>query len=128
MLRGTRVMTGDTARLYTAILMALGAVFVEANYEEVILPSLWEQQTLIDKAGTEIILPDGSLRGQETAPRLPDPQSDRPGARAVARCLVQDRQAKVHILHPALLSLKMITGRPLPRVHPVRHRDHRRCS
>lgn len=30
-------------------------VFIEADYEEVILPSIWEQQTFIDKAGPEII-------------------------------------------------------------------------
>lgn len=30
-------------------------VFIEAGYEEVILPSLWEQQTFIDKAGPEIV-------------------------------------------------------------------------
>lgn len=30
-------------------------VFIEANYEEIILPSLWEQQTFVDKAGSEII-------------------------------------------------------------------------
>lgn len=32
-----------------------GAVFIDADWEEVILPSLWEQQTFIDKAGPEII-------------------------------------------------------------------------
>lgn len=30
-------------------------VFIDADYEEVILPSLWEQQTFVDKAGPEII-------------------------------------------------------------------------
>lgn len=32
-----------------------GAVFIDAGYEEVILPSIWEQQTFIDKAGREIV-------------------------------------------------------------------------
>ena len=31
-----------------------GGVFTEANYEEVVLPAIWEQQTFIDKAGGEI--------------------------------------------------------------------------
>lgn len=30
-------------------------VFIDADYEEVILPALWEQQTFIDKAGPEIV-------------------------------------------------------------------------
>jgi histidyl-tRNA synthetase len=32
-----------------------GGVFIDAGYEEVILPALWEQQTFIDKAGPEIV-------------------------------------------------------------------------
>lgn len=32
-----------------------GGAFISANYNEVIVPSLWEQQTFIDKAGTEIV-------------------------------------------------------------------------
>lgn len=30
-------------------------VFIDCDFEEVILPSIWEQQTFIDKAGPEII-------------------------------------------------------------------------
>lgn len=36
-------------------LISCEAVFIEANYSEVILPSIWEQQTFIDKAGPEIL-------------------------------------------------------------------------
>lgn len=32
-----------------------GGVFIQADYEEVILPALWEQQTFIEKAGPEIV-------------------------------------------------------------------------
>lgn len=32
-----------------------GGFFISAGYEEVILPSLWEQQTFVDKAGPEIV-------------------------------------------------------------------------
>jgi histidyl-tRNA synthetase len=34
---------------------SFGGAFIEEGYEEVILPSLWEQQTFIDKAGPEIV-------------------------------------------------------------------------
>jgi len=32
-----------------------GVVFIDAGWEEAIIPSLWEQQTFVDKAGPEII-------------------------------------------------------------------------
>ena len=32
-----------------------GVVFISANFGEIIVPSLWEQQTFIDKAGPEIV-------------------------------------------------------------------------
>lgn len=32
-----------------------GGLFIEAGFEEVILPAIWEQQTFIDKAGPEIV-------------------------------------------------------------------------
>ena len=32
-----------------------GGWFIGAGYEEVIVPSLWEQQTFIDKGGPEIV-------------------------------------------------------------------------
>lgn len=35
--------------------MGCGIVFIEADFEEVVLPSIWEQQTFINKAGPEII-------------------------------------------------------------------------
>ena len=33
----------------------LGGSFISAEYEEIIVPSIWEQQTFIEKAGPEII-------------------------------------------------------------------------
>jgi histidyl-tRNA synthetase len=32
-----------------------GGSFIEAGFDEVILPAIWEQQTFIDKAGSEIV-------------------------------------------------------------------------
>lgn len=34
---------------------AYGGWFIDAGFEEVILPEIWEQQTFIDKAGPEIV-------------------------------------------------------------------------
>jgi len=42
--------------LHTRTLLThYGGVFIDNNVEEVIVPSLWEQQTFIDKAGSEIV-------------------------------------------------------------------------
>lgn len=32
-----------------------GGLFIEADFEEVVLPAIWEQQTFVDKAGPEIV-------------------------------------------------------------------------
>ena len=32
-----------------------GGLFIEAGYEEIIVPAIWEQQTFIDKGGPEIV-------------------------------------------------------------------------
>jgi histidyl-tRNA synthetase len=55
MLRGTRLLTGDEAKLYTQIVSTIRSTLVDLSFEEVILPSLWEQDTFIQKAGSEIV-------------------------------------------------------------------------
>jgi len=45
----------QTQSLILVQLIRSEVVFIEADYEEVILPALWEQQTFVDKAGPEII-------------------------------------------------------------------------
>ena len=35
--------------------ISFGGRFIDAGYEEVILPAIWEQQTFVDKAGPEIV-------------------------------------------------------------------------
>lgn len=36
-------------------MIRLGDVFIEQGYEEIIVPSIWEQSTFVDKAGAEIM-------------------------------------------------------------------------
>lgn len=55
MIRGTRLITGDEAKTYSDVCSSLRNSLRELGYAEVILPSLWEQQTFVDKAGPEIL-------------------------------------------------------------------------
>jgi histidyl-tRNA synthetase len=45
---------GDEAVDYRRIIDQLRSVAVDAGYQEVVIPSLWEQKTFIDKAGEEV--------------------------------------------------------------------------
>lgn len=45
---------GDEAVDYRQIIDQLRSVAVDAGYQEVVIPSLWEQKTFIDKAGEEV--------------------------------------------------------------------------
>ena len=55
MLRGTRIIEGDEAVLFSSVIGDLSQFIINKDFEEVIVPVLWEQQTFIDKAGPEII-------------------------------------------------------------------------
>jgi histidyl-tRNA synthetase len=55
MLRGTRVMVGEEAKTFTAVTSKVRETLLSRGYEEVILPSLWEQETFVEKAGPEIV-------------------------------------------------------------------------
>lgn len=55
MLRGTRFLIGDDAVQYNIAIEKLRLCMLAASYSEIILPVLWEQQTFIDKAGSEIL-------------------------------------------------------------------------
>lgn len=55
MLRGTRIITGDEARLQVMATHLIRLRLIESGYQEIILPNLWEQQTFVDKAGPEIL-------------------------------------------------------------------------
>ena len=55
MIRGTRVIMGAEAANYVKLVDRLRACLIENGYQEIIIPSLWEQQTFINKAGQEIM-------------------------------------------------------------------------
>lgn len=55
MLRGTRIIQGDEARKFSETVESFRQILITANYEEVILPSIWEQETFTNKAGAEIL-------------------------------------------------------------------------
>lgn len=55
MLKGTRIIEGDDARQFSAIVDSLKNAAIAVGYEEVIFPSLWEQETFVEKAGEEIV-------------------------------------------------------------------------
>lgn len=55
MLRGTRIITGREARLYTEAIDTLRTTALCYGFDEVIIPSLREQSTFVDKAGAEIL-------------------------------------------------------------------------
>ncbi|MHA2280171.1 MAG: ATP phosphoribosyltransferase regulatory subunit [Promethearchaeota archaeon] len=55
MIRGTRVIVGREADDYVRLIDRLRVCLKYAGYSEIIIPSLWEQQTFVDKAGPEIM-------------------------------------------------------------------------
>lgn len=55
MIRGTRLLTGDEAKLYTDVVSTIRGALTGLGFEEIVLPSLWDQETFIQKAGPEII-------------------------------------------------------------------------
>jgi len=55
MIRGTRVLTGNEAKLYTEVVSSIRGTLVGLGFDEVVLPSLWDQETFIQKAGPEIV-------------------------------------------------------------------------
>jgi len=55
MIRGTRLLTGAEAKQYTEVVGTIRTTLTGLGFEEVILPSLWDQETFVQKAGPEII-------------------------------------------------------------------------
>lgn len=55
MIRGTRLLVGDEAELYFNTCQSIREKLKELGFQEVYLPSMWDQQTFIDKAGPEIL-------------------------------------------------------------------------
>lgn len=55
MIRGTRLLIGEEADLYFDTCQKIRSQLRDLGFQEVYLPSMWDQQTFIDKAGPEII-------------------------------------------------------------------------
>lgn len=55
MIRGTRVLVGDEAKLFTEVVATVRATLTDLGFEEIVLPALWDQQTFVEKAGPEIV-------------------------------------------------------------------------
>ena len=55
MIRGTRIIAGREAANYVKMIDSLRKCLIECGYDEIIIPSLWEQQTFVNKAGPEIM-------------------------------------------------------------------------
>lgn len=55
MIKGTRILVGNEANLYFETCQSIRDKLNSLNFQEVYLPSMWDQQTFIDKAGPEII-------------------------------------------------------------------------
>lgn len=55
MVRGTRLLIGPEADRYFGLIEKLRLTLRSLGFLEVYLPSMWEQQTFIDKAGPEIL-------------------------------------------------------------------------
>lgn len=56
MLRGTRILMGEEASRFNAIIDTLRRVVVQNGYQEVIIPSIWEQSTFLEKAAGSPVL------------------------------------------------------------------------
>jgi histidyl-tRNA synthetase len=55
MVKGTRLLIGEEAKLFFATSDILRKSLVELGFQEIYLPSMWEQDTFVKKAGPEII-------------------------------------------------------------------------
>ena len=55
MIRGTRVTFGEEARAYTDLVDTFRSCLIDSGYEEMIIPSLWEQKVFVEKAGKEVL-------------------------------------------------------------------------
>lgn len=53
--RGTRLLRGEEANDYYELIDEMAEEVELAGYEYIVLPSIWEAQTFIDKAGPEIV-------------------------------------------------------------------------
>jgi histidyl-tRNA synthetase len=55
MIRGTRIIMGEEARLFSDCCEKIRRFLISSNFSEIILPSLSEQEVFVNKAGPEIL-------------------------------------------------------------------------
>jgi histidyl-tRNA synthetase len=55
MVRGTRMLVGEEAKRYVGVTGTIRSVLTDLGFEEVVLPSLWNQETFVEKGGPEIV-------------------------------------------------------------------------
>lgn len=55
MIRGTRIITGEDAKQYTSVIDTLRETALVYGFDEVIVPSIREQATFVEKAGEEVL-------------------------------------------------------------------------
>lgn len=53
MLRGTSILLGEEAREFSRIVQSLRSTAVEAGFEEIMVPAIWDTKTFTDKLGAE---------------------------------------------------------------------------
>ena len=55
MIRGTRILLGEEARIYSKTIDSMKSILRDNNYQEIIIPSIIEQEIFVNKAGPEIL-------------------------------------------------------------------------
>jgi histidyl-tRNA synthetase len=55
MVRGTRLLLPEETNRFDFVVNKLTQIVVGAGYHKILVPSIWEQQTFVDKAGPEIL-------------------------------------------------------------------------
>lgn len=55
MIRGTRILFGEEARIYSKTIDSMKSILRDNNYQEIIIPSIIEQEIFVNKAGPEIL-------------------------------------------------------------------------
>lgn len=56
MLRGTQIILGDEAKRFNDTIQIIRSICLEKDYKEIIIPSIWEQETFLKKAAGSPVL------------------------------------------------------------------------
>lgn len=55
MIRGTRFIFGKEAEIYNKIINSTKSILINNGFKEIILPSIWDQETFVQKGGLDIV-------------------------------------------------------------------------